>query len=69
MTLNLYRRHGARCPGGRALFAHAYEADELHRGWRKCSCPIYASGTFGRLFKRKNTERVDWSEAKGLAAV
>ena len=35
------------CPGGRAIHAMTYEADELRRTWRKCSCPIYASGTLG----------------------
>jgi hypothetical protein len=34
-----------------------YEADELRRNWKKCSCPIYASGTLNGVFKRKNTER------------
>jgi integrase/recombinase XerD len=44
-----------------------YEADELRRAWKKCSCPIYASGTLGGRFKRKNTERPNWQEAKAVA--
>ena len=40
MALNLYRRHGSHCPGGRRLHQMTYEADELRRGWRKCPCPI-----------------------------
>jgi len=34
MALNVYRRHGPLC-----------QAEEPRRSWKKCSCPIYASGT------------------------
>jgi integrase/recombinase XerC len=66
MALNLYRRHGSHCPGGRALHDRSYEADELRRNWKKCLCPIYASGTLSGQFRRKNTERVVWSDAKAV---
>ena len=45
-----------------------YEADESRRSWKKCDCPIYASGTLGRHFKRKNTECRKWDSAKALVA-
>jgi len=64
MALNIYRRHGSHCPGGRVLHEMTYEADELRRSWKNCSCPIYASGTLAGHFKRKNTERTTWSDAK-----
>src|SRR5271165_902113 len=64
MALNVYRRHGSHCPGGRALHEMTYEADELRRSWKNCSCPIYASGTLNGKFKRKNTERSAWLEAR-----
>ncbi len=67
MTLNLYRRHGSNCPGGRKPFESTYESDELRRSWKRCLCPIYASGTLGGRFKRRNTERTSWDEAKALA--
>lgn len=63
MALNIYRRHGSHCPGGRALHGMTYEADELRRSWKKCPCPIYPSGTLNGQFKRKNTERTAWAEA------
>jgi len=44
-----------------------YEADELRRSWKNCSCPIYASGTLGARFKRRNTERNRWDESKAVA--
>src|SRR5580704_2074554 len=68
MALNAYRRHGSHCPGGRTLHDMTYEADELRRAWKKCSCPIYASGTLDGQFKRKNTERTTWPEAKAVVA-
>lgn len=68
MALNLYRRHGARCCGWHRLHQMTYEADEFRRGWRKCSCPIYASGTLGGRFRRRNTEQNTWTEAKEVAA-
>ena len=68
MALNMYRRHGSHCPGTRALHDMTYEADELRRNWKKCSCPIYASGTLHGQFKRKNTERSTWVEAKAIVS-
>jgi hypothetical protein len=44
----------------------SYEADEQRRSWKLCACPIYASGTLAGRFKRKNTERTTWDEAKPL---
>jgi integrase/recombinase XerC len=67
MALNLYRRHGSHCLGARVLHDRSYEADELRRNWKKCSCPIYASGTLHGQFRRRNTERTVWSDAKGVA--
>jgi len=57
MRLNLYRRHGSHCLGSLPLHAMTYQADEQRRSWKNCACPIYASGTLGKVFKRKNTER------------
>jgi integrase len=68
MTINLYRRHGSNCAGGRALHEMTYESDELRRNWKRCSCPIYASGTLSGQFKRKNTERSSWPEANAIAS-
>jgi integrase len=68
MALNIYRRHASHCPGGRALHDMTYEADELRRSWKKCYCPIYASGTLNGQFKRKNTERTAWPDGKAVVA-
>jgi hypothetical protein len=46
------------------LHETTYEADELRRSWKNCSCPIDASRTLGARFKRRNTERNRWDESK-----
>ena len=56
------------CWRTRAPQDRTYEADELRRALKRCLCPIYASGTLNRQFKRRNTERTSWDEAKVLVA-
>jgi integrase len=71
VPLNLYRRHfrqEGRCAGGHKPDSQSYESDELRPKWRKCGCPIYASGTLNGNSKfRKNTGRFTWSEARSVA--
>src|SRR5262245_24249266 len=67
MALNIYRRHGSHCPGGRALHQMTYQADEIRRGWKNCQCPIYVSGTLARKFHRQHTGCSSWDEAKAVA--
>ena len=72
MPLNLYRRHfrsPGRCLGHYEPDFRNYETDELRRGWKKCRCPIYADGTLGGKFKRKNTKQTSWPEAKAVASL
>lgn len=68
MALNAYRRHSKNCVAGRAFDDRSYEADELRRAAKKCYCPIYASGTLNGKFKRANTEKANWVEAKAVVA-
>ncbi len=71
MPLNLYRRQfrtPGKCTAGYEPDFRNYEADELRRGWKKCRCPIYAAGTLGRKFNRKNTKKITWAEAKAVVA-
>jgi integrase len=71
MPLNLYRRHfriARKCLGGYEPDFRNYETDELRRGWKKCHCPIYADGTLGGKFKRRNTKKTNWREAKEVVA-
>jgi hypothetical protein len=71
MPLNLYRRHyriAGKCIGGHPADSHSYEPEELRRSWKKCHCPIYADGTLGGFFKRRNTKKTSWAEAKAVVA-
>lgn len=71
MPLNLYRRHYEqenRCAGGHKPDSQSYESDELRPKWKKCGCPIYASGKLGDNPKfRKNTGRFTFPEARIVA--
>lgn len=70
MSLRL-RRHSrvpGKCAGGHQTDAQTYESDERRRAWKRCSCPIYASGTIGGYFRRVNIKQVVWDEAKVVAA-
>ncbi len=46
----------------------SYESDERRRPWKQCFCPIYAAGTLGGVFRRKNADANDWDEARTVAA-
>jgi hypothetical protein len=45
------------------------EFDETRRGWKKCGCLIHVSGTLGGKFKRKQTGKANWDDAKAVAAI
>ncbi len=71
MALNLYRRHyrkPGKCLGGHPPDSRSYEPEELRRKRKKCLCPIYADGTLGGSFKRRNTDKLTWDEARAAAA-
>ena len=71
MSLNLYRRHfriPGKCVAGHDADSHNYEPEELRRGWKKCHCPIYADGTLAGVFKRRNTKKAIWPDAKAIVA-
>jgi len=69
MALNLYRRHRTECEAGYPEDLRSGEFDETRRGWKRCSCLIHVSGTLGGKFKRKQTGKANWGEAKAVAAV
>jgi site-specific recombinase XerD len=67
MPLALYRRHRLNCKGSHAQNSRTSEYDERKKNWRRCECPIFASGTLGKDFRRQNTGRRQWDEAKAVA--
>jgi integrase len=67
MSLALYRRHRRDCKGGHPQNSRTSEYDERKRGWARCECPIFVSGTLQEVFKRQNTGRWQWEDARPLA--
>ena len=55
MPLALYRRHRQGCKGGHPHNSRTSEYDQRKKGWKQCECPIFASGTLHRHFRRHNT--------------
>src|SRR6266853_1587554 len=68
MALNLYRRHRRDCNAGHPEESRSGEFDERKKSWRRCSCPIFASGTLQRKFRRQTTGQWEWTPAKAVVA-
>jgi integrase len=68
MSLNLYRRHRRKCEAGRAFDSRTGEFEERKKGWKRCGCPIFASGTLLGRFDRRSTELTDWEAARVAVA-
>jgi integrase len=68
LALNLYRRHRRECVAHRPEDSRSGEFEERQKGWKRCDCPIFASGVLARRFKRRQTGRFTWDEAKAVVA-
>src|SRR5208283_3247187 len=68
MALGLYRRHRQACEAGHATEFRSSEFDERKKGWKRCACLIFASGSLARTFKRKCTGKTNWDDARAVAA-
>src|SRR5216683_7750259 len=68
MALNLYRRHRRDCKAGHPEESRSGEFDERRKGWKRCSCPIFASGTLQGKFRRQTTGQWEWTPAKAVVA-
>jgi hypothetical protein len=68
VALNLYRRHRKDCEARRAEDSNSGEFEERARGWKRCACVIFCSGTLAGRFKRKRTGATTWDEARSFTA-
>jgi integrase len=68
VALNLYRRHRKDCEAGRAEDSTSGEFAERSRGWKRCGCVIFCSGTLAGRFRRKRTGATTWDGARTCAA-
>jgi hypothetical protein len=67
MALNLYRRHRRECKVGYPEQSFSSEFEERKKGWKRCECPIVASGTLQKQFKRQSTGQWEWGAARAIA--
>jgi integrase len=67
MALALYQRHRQQCKGGHPHNSRSSEYDERKRGWKRCECPIFVSGTLKGEFKRQNSCQWEWDDARTIA--
>lgn len=67
MALAFYRRHRRDCKAGHPEELRTSEYDERKKGWRRCECPIIASGTLQRKFRRQATGQWEWDAARAMA--
>jgi integrase len=66
--LNLYRRHRSSCKAGHPHNHRSGEFEERKKGWKRCDCPIVASGAINGEFARKSTGAWEWDQAKEIAS-
>jgi integrase len=68
VALNYHRRHGLNCPGNHPAGTYTSEPEERKKGWARCQCPIYASGSLDRVARRLATKQTDWQAARAVTA-
>ncbi|MGA2217754.1 MAG: hypothetical protein ABSG51_06690 [Terracidiphilus sp.] len=68
MALKLYRRHRKECKAGYPEDFRNGEFEETRKSWKRCACPIHASGTLKDKFKRQSTGHWEWDMAKAVVA-
>ena len=66
MALNVYRRHRRECKSGHPEEFRSSEFDERKKGWKRCDCPIFGSGTLARRFRRQSTGQWQWDDARAV---
>jgi hypothetical protein len=67
MALNLYRRHRRDCKASHPEDSKSSDLDERRKGWKRCQCPIFATGSLQGKFRRQSTGKWEWGDAKAVA--
>jgi hypothetical protein len=62
--LHLSRRHRRDCKSSHAEDSFNSEFDERRKGWKRCECPIVASGTLNKKYRRQSTGKWEWETAR-----
>lgn len=67
MALALYRRHRRDCKAGHPEELRTTEYDERKKGWKRCECPVFVSGSLAGTFRRQSSGRWEWDDARAIA--
>src|SRR5215472_17167405 len=67
MPLALYRRQWQTCKARYKHNTRTSEYDERKKGRPRCECPIFVSGSLQREFRRHNTGKWEWTDARAIA--
>lgn len=68
VRLNYHRCHGLHCEGEHPAKTFTSEAEERKKNWKRCHCPIIASGSLQRIHRRMATKCTDWAAAALMMA-
>lgn len=68
MALHLYRRRRRDCKSGQPEDSLSSELDERKKGWKRCDCPLTASGTLASRYQRQSTKQWEWEPARAVVA-
>jgi integrase len=66
VALHIYRRHRRDCKAGHAEDSLSSEFDERKKGRKRCDCPITASGTLAKKYRRQSTGQWEWEAARAI---
>jgi integrase len=66
MGLALYRRHPLEFKSGHPEDLRTSEYDERKKGWQRCECPIFVSGSLQKKFRRQSTGCWEWEPARAV---
>jgi integrase len=68
VALHIYRRHRRDCKAGHAEDSLSSEFEERRKGWKRCECPITASGSLQKRYRRQSTGAWEWDAARAIVA-
>lgn len=68
MPLTLYRRHRRECKSSHPEDSRTYEYDERRRGYKRCDCPIFVTGTLQGKRHRQSTGQWEFEAARAVVA-
>jgi hypothetical protein len=66
--LEHYRRHRRECKPCHSEGVHTSDYDKRKKGWKRCDCPIFISGTLSKKFARQTTGQWEWEATRAIVS-